>query len=426
MTSVPPPALLSWNLTRACNLRCPHCYIDATVRQHGDGEELDTERCLATIDELAALAPGCLLILTGGEPMLRRDIGDLVAHAARAGLHPVLGTNGILLDGDALDRLKGAGLAGLSVSIDSVDPERHDRFRGRRGAHRLTVGTVRLARARDLPVVIQHSLLPFNVGELPKMAELAHELGASVLNVFYLVCTGRGEKVTALSARVYEESLGRLADLRQEWAGRLTVGARCAPQFARVLTQRGADAGALAEGCPAGRTYLRIAPDGEVTPCPYMPEAAGRLTDRTLAAIWEQAPVMQAMRDRVLPGRCGACEYTASCGGCRARALAETGDVAADDPFCPHRPAAGGSPRLPVVEAPGRASPAAPAALVWEDEARRFLERIPPFVRGRIVRRVEAACVERGLSEVTVGLLKELRPAGAARRPGITLRRGSS
>ncbi len=406
-----PPTLVSWNLTRRCNLRCPHCYLDAVVRSQGGDEEFSTERCLDVVQQLARLAPGCLLILTGGEPLLRSDLPQIARAAADAGLYPVLGTNGILLGEPEIDALSRAGITGLSVSVDSVVAEKHDRFRGRKGAHAATLKSVRLARDRGLQVVVQHSLMPFNATELPAMAQLAYELGAAVLNVFYLVCTGRGEKVTALPAQVYETSLTQLADLRSHWAGRLTIGARCAPQFARVLRDRGEDPGGLAAGCPAGRSYLRIAPNGSVTPCPYMPESAGQLSDSSLTDLWEHAEVMRTLREDRPRGRCGECEYRVDCGGCRARALAETGSLLAEDPICPHQPGPPrpANPALPVVgERPGA------AAIQWHDEARVFLERIPAFVRKRVMSRVEAEVARRGLSEVSLELLHELRPAGAA------------
>ena len=390
----PPPSVISWNLTRRCGLGCPHCYIDAVGRRRGGADELDTTGCLEIVDQVAALAPGALLILTGGEPLLRRDLARIAGRAAGAGLFPVVGTSGVGLDDARLDELIGAGIAGLSVSLDSVHEAQHDRFRGRRGAHRATVEAARRSVGRGVHVVIQHSLMAFNADELPAMVAFAEELGAAVINVFYLVCTGRGERLTKLSPDVYEASLVRLAELRRRYDGRLIVGARCAPQFARVM---GGDSGV--GGCPAGTSYLRIAPDGSVTPCPYLPRSVGTLREATLAELWESEP-MAALRSPSLEGRCGRCEYGESCGGCRARALAEGAGLMGEDPICAFEPT-GLVEERPVVSEP-----------VWREDAKVTLGRIPRFIRGRVERRVVAACRERGIAVITPELMAELKPGG--------------
>ena len=393
-----PPTVISWNLTRRCGLRCPHCYIDAAGRLRGGADELSTDECLSIVDQVAETAPGCLLILTGGEPLLRADLATIAARASRAGLFPVVGTSGVGLDEARLDELSAAGITGLSVSIDSVDPGPHDRFRGMRGAHESTVDAVRRSVARGLHVVIQHSLMAFNAGELPRTVAFAAELGAAVINVFYLVCTGRGERLTRLSAEVYEASLEQVAALRRQYAGRLIVGARCAPQFARITAACGEGEGLLG-GCPAGNSYLRIAPDGAVTPCPYLPTPVGSLRESTLAELWA-GDAMSALRSPLLEGRCGRCEYGSACGGCRARALAEGQGLMGEDPICAFEPTG-------VVEVVEVA-----VEPLWSEEATAMLRRIPAFVRGRVERRVLAACRERGIELVTPEVMAELKPGG--------------
>jgi AdoMet-dependent heme synthase len=391
-----PPSVISWNLTRRCGLSCPHCYIDAAGRRRGGADELSSAECLGIVDQVAEMAPGALLILTGGEPLLRHDLAEIARRAAGAGLFPVVGTSGVGLDDARLDELVAAGITGLSVSLDSVDPVPHDRFRGMRGAHRATVEAVRRSVDRGVHVVLQHSLMAFNAGELPAMVAFAAELRVAVINVFYLVCTGRGERLTRLSAEVYEASLVELAELRRRYEGRLIVGARCAPQFARVAGDRQS----LLGGCPAGSSYLRIAPDGSVTPCPYLPQAVGTLREATLAELWS-SETMAALRSPSLEGRCGRCEYEQSCGGCRARALAEGGDLMGEDPICTFEPTG------VVVEVESVA-----AEPVWREDAKVMLGRIPGFIRGRVERRVIAACRERGIAVVTPELMAELKPGG--------------
>jgi AdoMet-dependent heme synthase len=425
------PSIVSWNLTARCDLRCPHCYIDAVGRRRGSRDELDLERCRDVVEQVAELSPGCMLILTGGEPLLRDDLESIAAAAAEGGLFPVVGTNGLGLTEARVRSLLAAGVSGVSVSIDSDQAERHDRFRGLPDAWSATIAGAKTARALGLHLVVQHSLMAFNAGRLPEMAALAEQLGAAVFNVFYLVCTGRGERLTRLDPQQYERSLVELAGLRRIYEGRMIVGARCAPQFARVAVEQAGEGEAAAAGfvggCPAGTHYLRIAPDGAVTPCPYMPRPVGQLGEHRLSEVWASAPLLARLRDEQPTGRCGQCEFGSICGGCRARALAEVGDLMAEDPICTHEPAPDSDsasvksqPLTPPGECQvatsdtegGRYGGEVRAELSWSPEAEAMLAGIPAFVRGRVAKRVEARCREQGITQVTPEVMAELRPRG--------------
>jgi radical SAM protein with 4Fe4S-binding SPASM domain len=189
----------------------------------------------------------------------------------------------------------------------------------------------------------------------------------------------------------------------------LLIRAKCAPHFRRILWELNPSSPLLrnyAHGsCPAGKYYCRITPDGEVTPCPYMPVSAGNVRQVGFAELWEHGRVFTDLREPRLGGRCGACEFNRACGGCRARAFGMTGDVLAEDPLCTHVPGTFEAPAAPAIEYGASAR----ATLAWDREARERMSQIPAFVRGMVVRRVEAHCRERGLSRVTLEVLGEIR-----------------
>lgn len=405
------PQVVSWNVTQACNLRCPHCYLDAAKRA---ARELSAEEGLSLIDELAALGTE-LLILTGGEPLLRRDLLTLARHAAARGLMVVVGTNGTLLDAHAARALKESGVRGVGISVDSLSPEKHDAFRGVRGAWEKALDAISVCLAEGLEVALQTSVLPMNHEEVPRIAEFAHERGVRAFNAYFLVCTGRGEKLTDITPQQYEALLEHLIAVQARHSGeqdRFMVRAKCAPHIKRLACEglRRGDLGAAAAvmllagaGCPAGRSYLRIGPEGDVTPCPYLPVALGNVRRQPLGEIWQQAEPLQKLRRLELRGRCGACEFKEQCGGCRARALAAGGDVFGEDPWCTHQPAA------PAV-VPGR------SAVVWNTEALARIAKVPPFIRSRVMQGVEAYAGARGIAQITPELLIEVRAAFARPR----------
>ncbi len=408
------PQTISWNLTRLCNLGCAHCYLDAKARTGNTREELDTEECLRVIDEIHALNPEALVIMTGGEPLLRPDILDLCRYAAERGLWVVMGTNGTLLDSAMAKALKRVGVMGVGISIDSLAREAHDRFRGKTGAWRKAVDAIHRAKEADLETVIQVSLAPWNIGELPAFVEWAHQKGARAVNFYFLVCTGRGQDQTGLSPEACEEAYHRLYELQCRYRGSLLVNAKCAPQFQRFIHQQDANSPhlrAFQGGCPAATSYLRIGPRGEVTPCPYIPTAGGNLMEQPLDVIWATGEAFMTLRNRDgLGGRCGSCEYRVVCGGCRARALAEHGDLLAEDSSCSYGPTASSAQAI-TLPAGATYFQEAPAGeeVPWTAEAQAILAKIPPFVRGMVKSRMERHAVKQGLPQITAGMLREIR-----------------
>ncbi|HVS15173.1 MAG TPA: radical SAM protein [Thermoanaerobaculia bacterium] len=419
------PYVVSWNLTYRCNLACEHCYLDAgfrpavTSEAFADRSELDTEQCFRVVDELASFAPEALTILTGGEPLLRRDILEIVRYAAERGLWVVVGTNGVKVTESLAGVLRAAGVRGLALSLDALEPAVHDSFRRVRGAWRNTVEGARILGREGFPFIVQTTAGAHNRGELDRIAALAHdELGARVWNLYFLVPSGRGQFVSDLSPEDYDDVLATLRRIQRDYAGRMVVNAKCAPHSVRQLLEEDPSSPFFrsfsggAGGCPAGTHYLGIRPNGDVTPCPYLPVFGGNLTRQPLLEIWNDAEVFTAIRRRnELAGRCGACELKSYCGGCRARAHSATGDLLAEDPLCTHRPGTFPLERLPAAPAVeyGRSDRDGATAVEWDPAARERMQRIPAFVRGMVVAAVERRCRERGIGTITVAQLEEIR-----------------
>src|SRR5829696_650358 len=455
------PYVVSWNLTYRCNLACEHCYLDAGPKplvgtdNFADRSELSTEECFKVIDEIATFAPECLTILTGGEPLLRRDILEIIRRAAERELWVVVGTNGVSITENLAKRLSDAGVRGLSLSLDALDADRHDRFRNVRGAWRNTVEGAGILSRAGLPFIVQTTAGSHNLGELDAIADFAHErLAAKVWNLYFLVPTGRGQFVSDITPAQYDEVLASLSRIQRKYDRRMLVNAKCAPHYIKTVLESSsgvhqgpvggaahsdaistgadpaAEAGGVpgirtysggAGGCPAGTHYMGIRPNGDVTPCPYLPVFAGSLRNATLADLWTSSELFAGIRRRsALGGRCGECELNAQCGGCRARAYGMTGDVMAEDPLCTHTPGTFiGSPLLTVqlrARVPEALGPRAleygsnpTATIAWDDEASARMKKIPAFVRGMVTRAVEETCRKNGLDRVTVEELERIR-----------------
>src|SRR5438552_16342064 len=428
---------VSWNLTQRCNLECAHCYMSAFAGADTRGE-LTTEECRRVIDEIAAVNPNVFLILTGGEPLLRKDIWDIAGYAAEKRFTTVFGTNGVLLREREAKLMRARGVLGASISLDSTDPKKHDAFRHLPNAWDGAVRATKVLNDEGLDFSLHMSVTDWNVGEVPAMIDLARDLGAKVLNFFFLVRTGRGRDLTDIDAAAYERILGYLAKVQgvgrapaeaadkfeDPWStpvGRadgLLIRAKCAPHFRRILWELNPASPLLrnyAHGsCPAGKYYCRITPEGDVTPCPYMPVAAGNVRSTAFDELWRTASVFGDLREPTLGGRCGACEFSRVCGGCRCRAYATSGDYLAEDPACSYQPGAHGGA---VIDLPATLTFGLPVdyELAWESEARERLAAIPSFARGMVVKAVEAYARGRNERVVTRELLAQVRSSWGGR-----------
>jgi radical SAM protein with 4Fe4S-binding SPASM domain len=398
------PFLVALNLTKRCNLACEHCYLDAEILKNGSTDELTTGELKNTIDEIAMVGPEAMIVLTGGEPLLRDDIEELAEYSSNLGLMVVVGSNGLTLTQKRVRSLQKAGVAGIGLSLDSLDRNRHDNFRGRKGAWLKTMAAIDACKAEGLAFQIHFSVTDHTANEIDDMISFARDCGALVLNVFFLVCTGRGEKYTDISIENYDKVLARVVQAAHD-EERLMVRAKCAPHFKRLAIKldpqwpitmaHGYEAG----GCIAGTRYARITPEGEVTPCPFMETSGGSVRDKGFADIWNNADVFNELRNLKLEGRCGACEFQKLCGGCRARPLARTGNIMGEDFLCSYQPEGGAIVEMLVPVS---------ATLEWHADAEKRIARVPGFVRRMVKKRVEADVRSQGRLIVTAEDLSRL------------------
>lgn len=401
------PYLVALNLTSRCNLKCAHCYLDATTKMSGGHDELTTEECCRLIDQIAEVNRGSLLVITGGEPLVRPDILDIARHAVKNQFMVVLGTNGMLIDDAMAKDLVETGVMGVGISIDSLDPAKHNAFRGMPKAWEGALDGIEACKRNGLQFQIHFSAQPMNYKELPSVIDWAHDLGAKVLNVFFMVCTGRGEELTDITPEQYEEVLGYLLECQDKYQDML-VRARCAPHFKRLAYEKDPNSpitkatGYMGGGCLAGTNYARITPNGDMTPCPYMPLSAGNIRDTSFVDLWENSEVFNSFRYPKLKGKCGECEYSEICGGCRARPYVDHGDWMDADEWCLYTPKGGEKVKVAfnVPEA---------SSIEWDHASEERLGRIPYFLRAMVKKGVERHATEQGIMVVTIELMEELR-----------------
>jgi radical SAM protein len=370
------PFIVIWETTRACALACVHCRAEAMPRR--DPRELTSDEARALMDRVAAFGdPPPLLVLTGGDPLRRPDIVELVGYGTGRGLSVSLTPSGTAaVTEERLRTLRNAGLARLAVSLDGATAEAHDAFRGVVGSHRHTLKIVERARVLGLPLQINTTVCRRTVADLPALAHQVEAFGAALWALFFLIPVGRAEAGHALGPHEIEAVL--------EWAaclvGRVPFGVKTteAPHFHRVLARRRPQAtpasGASRAGRPgsspardtirrAGRAvtdgngFVFVDHIGNICPSGFLPLAVGNVRKDDLVTVYREAGMFVALRDPAqLGGRCGRCGFREACGGSRARAFAVTGDALGEDPGCAWPPAtgvgaviAGGSDAPPAV-----------------------------------------------------------------------------
>jgi putative heme d1 biosynthesis radical SAM protein NirJ2 len=307
--------IVSWNTTNACNMFCDHCYRDAGVKAD---QELNTTEAKNLITEIAK-AGFRILIFSGGEPLLRKDILELVQYANDQGLVPVFGTNGTLLTPQLAKDLKNAGAKGMGISLDSMDWRKHDRFRHFPGAWNGAVQGMRYCREAGLPFQIHTTVMEWNKYEILLMTDFALSIGAKGHHIFFLVPTGRAEKIEEESLKLEEyEGMIRRIILKQKEVP-IEIKPTCAPQFIRIAAENGLDL-RFQRGCLAGTDYCIISPVGDVQPCAYLNINVGNIRETPFSEIWANNEVFNQLRTMDYWDGCGICEYKVKCGGCRARA----------------------------------------------------------------------------------------------------------
>lgn len=347
------PLVVSWNVTAKCNLKCAHCYINAKDTKLPN--ELSTEGAKMLIHQIIEVSRP-LLILSGGEPLLREDIYEIIRYGADRGLRMGMGSNGILIDDEVSRRLKDAGMETVAISLDSSIPDRHDEFRGVKGCWDHAVNAIKALKKSRIQVQVNCTVTPQNYDEIDNIMSLAEDLSVENFHLFFLVPTGRGTGLKDITPRMYEDMISSTLAKTRKY--KLDVKPSCAPQFMRVAKEQGVDMSRWVRGCMAGLYYCRIYPSGEVTPCPYMPLTVGNVREKSFKDIWFNSEVFKSLRDfDKLKGKCGKCEYRDVCGGCRARAYGVStnfmdfcgalhepiefqSDYLAEDPWCIYKPKA--------------------------------------------------------------------------------------
>lgn len=339
--------LVAWEVTRKCNLNCIHCRAGSERGPYPG--ELDKERCLEILNQISLVGKP-IVILTGGEPLLRDDIFHLAEHGTQMGLRMVMATNGTLLTSDVIKKMKASGIKRVSISIDGSDKYLHDQFRKVPGAFKGALEGCRLLKTAGLEFQINTTVTQHNVHEIKNILDLAVRLGAAAHHIFLLVPTGRAKEMVnqEIDALKYEELLRWFYHMRDK--NPLHLKATCAPHYYRILRQEAHAKGekvdyktygldAVTRGCLGGSSFCFISNLGIVQPCGYLDLNCGDLKNATFQSIWRDSEIFKALRDlSAYEGKCGRCKYLKVCGGCRARAYEATGNFMAEEPLCSYQP----------------------------------------------------------------------------------------
>lgn len=339
------PFVLIWEVTQACDLECEHCRADAQPDRHP--AELDTDEGKALLEEAASFGDGQLVVLSGGDPLVRDDIPELIEYGTDLGLRMTLTPSGTSsLSREMIETLDRAGLKRLAVSLDGSSIERHDSFRGEEGTFEQTVAAARQARERGLPLQVNTTVTQETVDDLPAIADLVADLGAVLWSVFFLVPVGRGEILDPISPERSERVMEWLHEQSEERS--FGVKTTEAPHYRRVGVDR-TRSGQEASGPPddigrrsgirAGDGFAFVSHTGLVYPSGFLPMAAGSVRESSVVDIYRDAALFESLRDEdQFRGKCGDCEFRNVCGGSRSRAYAYTGDPLESDPLCPYVP----------------------------------------------------------------------------------------
>ncbi len=329
------PIVLFWEITRACALACRHCRAQAQPKRHP--LELTTEEGFALVDEIARFNQPPILVISGGDPLMRRDLFDVAAYAVSRGLRTSLSPSvTALVTRRNLALAYDAGVRHISFSLDGATPEVHDGFRGMEGAFERTLTAIKTAQEAGLTVQVNTTVSQWNHAQLEELAGIVGRSGAVQWDLFFLVPTGRARAEEMLSPQEHEEVYQWLYDLSRRVSFRVktTLG----QPFRRVALQRADQEGSHADPVPTtndGKGICFVSHIGEVYPSGFLPLRCGNVRTDSLVEIYQSHPTFLALRDPgQLKGKCGVCPFNALCGGCRARAYATTGDYLAAEPCC--------------------------------------------------------------------------------------------
>lgn len=322
--------IISWNTTKRCNLYCKHCYRDSSSEYFSG--ELNTDEGKKLIDEIAK-SGFRILILSGGEPLMRDDIYELSSYAREKELIPVLGTNGTLITEKVAKNLKKAGIMAAGISLDYLDEEKHDNFRNFKGSFNKTLEGIRNCIKEGIRVQINTTVTKDNKDEILDIIDFSKKIGATSHHPFFLVEVGRGKnlKKEALNHKEYIDMINKILDKQSKID--MELKPTCAPQFMSLAKKMGVKM-RFSRGCIAGIGYCCILPNGDVHICPYLPKVVGNVREVGFHRLWKESKIFNELRDfKKYKGRCGSCKDISICGGCRAKAYIATGDYLGEDPI---------------------------------------------------------------------------------------------
>jgi heme b synthase len=344
------PKWIAWEITRRCNLKCVHCRSSSELEVLGH-PDFSFDEAMRVLDDIHSYADP-VMVLSGGEPLLRHDVFDIASYGTGLGMRMCLATNGTLVNQEVCGKIKESGIKMVSLSLDGASAEVHDNFRNQKGAFDGTMNAIRLFNENDIPFLVNSSFTVRNKDEAPRIYELVKKLNATAWYLFMIVPTGRGEEIMAelIPEEEYEQMLDWHYDM-EKGEDEVLVRPTCAPQYYRMVLQRAKKEGERfkrrtlkfstggSKGCLAGQLICLIDVDGKVLPCSYFPKSAGNIREQSFKDIWENSQLFLELRDfKSYKGNCGKCEYVNVCGGCRARAYAMTGDYMEQEPFCSYEP----------------------------------------------------------------------------------------
>jgi radical SAM protein with 4Fe4S-binding SPASM domain len=343
---IQPPFMVSYGITRKCNLSCKHCYSESTDQASPD--ELSTEEAFRLMDDLSGWGIG-LLIIDGGEPLCRDDLLDIVKYSSSKGIRTTIGSNGTLIDKAMATKMLEAGVMAVAISVDGSDARTHDSFRGIDGAFEKTMKGIEACRDAGLPFQLNMVVRKDTLPQLDDMLRLAVDLGANAAEMFDLVAAGRAKeecKEQVLSPDERRQAMELLAEAQTDYP--LIIRVPACPMYPLLLQQKNVQPKHFPKemlqrvpyygrGCAAGMPmgYIMIQCNGEVNPCMLLQVNLGNIREQSLISIWENSPLLAELRQRdSLKGECGDCQYKLTCAGCRGRAYEEAGDMMAADPGC--------------------------------------------------------------------------------------------
>ncbi|MEA3386418.1 MAG: radical SAM protein [Thermodesulfobacteriota bacterium] len=344
------PKWLAWEITRRCNLHCVHCRSSSELEEK-EHPDFSTSEAFRVLDDIASYAKP-VVVLSGGEPLLREDVFDIAHYGTKKALRMCLATNGTFVTPEVCIKIKDSGICMVSLSLDGATAGVHDDFRRQPGAFEYAINAARLFREHGISFLINSSFTRRNQDEIPKVYKLAKEIGATAWYMFMIVPTGRGKEIMEelISPEDYETLLNWHYEMEKKEKD-ILVRPTCAPHYYRIRLQKAKEYGERvkhrslkfstggSKGCLAGQLISLIDVDGNVLPCSYFPLPAGNIKENSFKEIWEESTLFKELRDfSSYKGRCGACEYIRVCGGCRARAYAIHGDYLAEEPFCAYVP----------------------------------------------------------------------------------------